>query len=207
MITDEVYESFGETSGGVHDLAPVLSAMREERREYVSSAEADLEVSGESPWAASTLWPYYVEPAKRLRWQPNQVADGIKNQPNADGRLGAGASSHCAHARGGDALREYLDWRPFRYYTNRFTPLGSGFLYPRGTETTEFIPLEGGATMIHYRYRLQDRGRLVRLRFGIMRPVIRRLFLRSGEVLRRVMQEDVAAPGVDESEIRGEEAR
>ena len=193
----EAYESFGETKGGVHDLTPVLRAMREERREYVSSADADLEISVEAPFPPSILWPYYVEPEKRLLWQPNQTADGIKNQPNTHGRLGAGASSHCAHAFGGDVLREYLDWRPFSYYTNRFTPLGWGT--PHGIETTEFIPLEDGATLISYRYRLQDRGRLARLRFRIMRPFIRTILRRSGEALGRIMEEDAAALGLDET--------
>ncbi|MEP6872599.1 MAG: DUF2652 domain-containing protein [Anaerolineaceae bacterium] len=192
----EVNEAFGETRGGVHDLAPVLGAMREERREYVSSTDADLEVSGEAPFPPSILWPYYVEPEKRLLWQPNQTADGITNRPNSHGRLGAGASSHCAHAVGGAVLREYLDWHPFTYYTNRFTPLGWGLMtFPRGIETTEFIPLEDGSTLVSYRYRLQDRGRLAKLRFRLARPFARTLLRRSAEKLTRMMEEDSIATG------------
>ena len=41
----ETYESFGETSGGVHELAPVLAEMREARREYVGAEDADIETS------------------------------------------------------------------------------------------------------------------------------------------------------------------
>src|SRR6202165_2689186 len=62
----ETYESFGETAGGVHDLKPVADAMREERRAYISSVEADLEVGGEWPVPPSVIWQYWVDPEKRL---------------------------------------------------------------------------------------------------------------------------------------------
>ena len=38
----ETYDSFGETSGGAHDLGPVLQQMRETRRLYIASGEADI---------------------------------------------------------------------------------------------------------------------------------------------------------------------
>ncbi len=193
----EAYESFGETTGGVHDLKPVVDEMREARREYISSADADLELSGEHPASPAVMWQYFVDPEKRLRWQPNQKA--IKNQANPHGRLGAGASSHCAHGVGADVLREYLDWRPFRYFTNRMTPLSGGLLL-RGIETTEFIPLEDGSTLVHYRFRLQDRGRLARLRLRIMRPLLRMLFLRAHEPLQKILEADGAAPGLGEKD-------
>ena len=53
---------------------------------------------------------------------------------------------------GPDVLREYLDWRPYEYFTNRFTPLGGGMpLFVPGVETTEFIPTDAGTT-VHYRF-------------------------------------------------------
>jgi uncharacterized protein YndB with AHSA1/START domain len=187
----ESYESFGQTTGGVYNLAPVVAQMREARRVYIGSADADLEISGESPYPPAVLWQYYVDPEKRLRWQPLQTA--VRNQPNQHGRLGAGASSHCAHGVGGDVLREYLDWRPFSYFTNRFTPLGRGPLFFPGVETIEFIPTDAGTTMVHYRFRLQDRGRLTRLRYRIVRPLTRTVLSRSRKPLRRILDEDAAA--------------
>ena len=100
-----------------------------------------------------------------MRWQPLQTA--IKNQPNQQGRLGPGASSHCAHGVGGDVLREYLDWRPYSYFTNRLTPLGRGPFFFPCIETFEFTPTDAG-TMVHYRFRLEDCGPLTRLRFLIV---------------------------------------
>ena len=193
----ETYESFGETTGGVHDLGPVLEQMREAQHEYISSADADFEVSGENPYPPAVVWPYFVEPEKRLRWQPMQTA--IHNKPNQQGRLGAGASSHCAHGVGGDVLREYLDWRPFSYYTNRFTPLSRGPMFIPAIETTEFIPTDAGTTIVSYRYRLKDRGRLTRLRFRSTLPIFRRAFNRSTERLLQVMQEDGCPEGAPSS--------
>jgi uncharacterized protein YndB with AHSA1/START domain len=186
----ETYESFGETTGGVHDLGPVLEQMREAQREYISSAEADFEFSGEpSKYPPAVLWQYYVDPEKRLRWQPNQKT--IHNEPNKKGRLGPGASSHCAHGMGPDVLREYLDWRPYEYFTNRFTPLAGGVpLYVPGVETTEFIQTDAGTTTVHYRFRATDRGRLTKLRVRSWAALFRKAAKSSGERRREIMRED-----------------
>src|SRR5215216_5474026 len=78
-------ESFGPITGGVHDLKPVVARMREARRVHIGSEEADLEISfGEHPYSPAVLWQYFVDPEKRLRWQPLQTA--IENQPNEIGR-------------------------------------------------------------------------------------------------------------------------
>jgi len=162
--------------------------MREAQREYISSDEADFELSGEHPYPPAVLWQYFVDPEKRLRWQPLQTA--IRNEANQHGRMGGGASSHCAHGVGGDALREYLDWRPFSYFTNRITPLSSWPGFFAAVETTEFVPTETGTTMVHFRSRLRDRGRLTRLRFRSALPIYGRMFNRSVEKLRKTMRED-----------------
>jgi len=186
----ESYESFGQMTGGVHDLKPVTARMREARRVYIGSEDADGEISfGEHPYSPAVVWQYFVDPEKRLRWQPLQTA--IKNQPNQHGRLGPGASSHCAHGVGGDVLREYLDWRPYSYFTNRFTPLARGPLFFQCIETFEFSPTDAG-TLVHYRVRLEDRGPLTRLRFLIIGPGGRRMLSRAGKKLRRILDEDTA---------------
>jgi hypothetical protein len=69
------------------------------------------------------------------------MAEPHQTPPRQGYRVAAGASSHCAHGVGGDALREYLDWRPFEYFTCRFTPLANGpELLPPAVETYEFTP-------------------------------------------------------------------
>ncbi len=168
----EVYEPFGEVAGGVYDLNPVVRQMRDAHRVYVGPAEADCEVSVELPFPAVVLWQYFVEADKRLRWQPFQTR--VENEPNAGGRMGPGASSHCAHGAAGDALREYLDWRPFTYLTSRFTPLPNGApIMPRSVETVEFVPLDAGGTSVHWRIKLEDHGEAAVNQFETLADVIR----------------------------------
>ena len=172
----ETYESLGETTGGVHDLKPVLEEMREARREYVSAADADFEYTFESPVPPPVLWQYLVDPDKRLRWQTMQTA--LDTTPNSRGRLGVGAISHCAHGGGYELVRHYVDWRPFRYFTWRTEPISGSdrlrsFILRPMTETTEFVPREDGGTVVHYRFRLQNRGRLFRLLIRLVSPLWR----------------------------------
>ncbi|MBK5111466.1 MAG: DUF2652 domain-containing protein [Thermoleophilia bacterium] len=164
----ETYGSFGEVAGGVYDLNAALQQMRENRREYVGPADADLEVNIRMQFPAEIVWQYFVDPDKRLRWQPFQT--GVENRPNTGGRMGVGAASHCAHGDAGDALREYLDWRPFTYFTNRFTPLPNGpEIMPLSTETVEFTSQEDGGTSVSWRIRLEDRGEKALSRFEVVR--------------------------------------
>ena len=194
----EVYESFGETRGGVHDLMPVVEEMREARREYIGADDADIDVSFEVPVPPNIVWQYFVDPEKRLRWQTVQTS--FKNQLNANGRMGVGSSSHCAHGPGvGDGLDEYLDWRPFSYLTCRFTPLPNGTeAMPPAMETYEFIPLEDGGTSVHWRIRLLDRGPEVRQRFEITAGAIRADTPAGGVRLMKAIKEDAAALALDE---------
>ncbi len=184
----ETYEALGETSGGVHDLKPVLEGMREERREYVGTAEADFEWSGEVPVPVEVLWQYFVDPDKRLRWQTMQTA--IDNTPNSRGRLGIGATSHCAH-KGYDLLRHYVDWRPFRYFTCRMEPVTRSFFTPPAMiETTEFVPGEGGGTVVSHRFRLQNPGRLSRILLRLSALLVRRYRKTIEANLARLLEEE-----------------
>ena len=191
----ETYESLGETSGGVHDLKPVLEQMREETREYVGADEADIEWVSETPVAPPVLWQYWVDPDKRLKWQTMQTA--IDNKPNSRGRLGVGATSHCAHGGDYDFLRHYIDWRPFRYFTCRGESTKRSrrslrsFLFNSVTETTEFLPREGGGTVLHHRIRFQNRGRLFQLLVRLMAALSSRRTTRLMEAnLTRLLEED-----------------
>lgn len=155
----ETYDSFGEVTGGVHDLQPVLAARRDARRVYITAEDADFDGRFETAFAPEVVWQYFVDPEKRLRWQPGQTA--VSAQPNPAGRMGAGASTHCAHGEGNaDGLREYLDWRPFSYFTNRYTSLRNGTegLLLDAMETMEFTPLDNGGTAVNWRIRIEDRS-------------------------------------------------
>ena len=186
----ESYESFGQTTGGVHDLKPVIAQMREARRVYIGSEDADLEISfGEHPYPPAVVWQYFVDPEKRLRWQPLQTA--VKNQPNQQGRLGPGPRAIAP--TGSTATRCASTSTGARTATSPTAsrPWVAGRSSSRCIETFEFTPTDAG-TMVHYRCRLEDCGPLTRLRSRILRPGGRRTLSRSGKTLRRILDEDAA---------------
>jgi Protein of unknown function (DUF2652) len=182
----ESYESLGETTGGVHDLKPVIARMRETRRVYVGSEDADLEVS----LASILIRPRSCGSTSSI---PRSGCAGSRCKPRSrtsrTGREGS-ASGPRATAPTGSAARR-CDWRPYTYFTNRFTPLGRGPLFFPNIETFEFIPTDTG-TRVQHRSRLEDCGPLTRLRFRILRPAGRRLLSRSRKTLKRTLDEDAA---------------
>jgi hypothetical protein len=190
---NEVYESFGETTGGVYDLQPMLEARRDARRVYINAEDADFDSRFETAFAPEVVWQYFVDPDKRLRWQPGQTA--VRAEPNPGGRMGAGASTHCAHGEGNaDGLREYLDWRPFSYFTNRYTSLRNGNEglkhFDRCLETMEFTPLEDGGTAVNYRIRIEDRSEAALREFHDEMAEPRKLFPFAWIPLNKLMKED-----------------
>ena len=172
----ETYESFGEIGGGVHDLEPVLREMRESHRAYVSSAEADVELSFEVPAPPAVVWGYMVDPLQRWRWEGRRLhRTPDEDERNARGRTGPGATSHCTHAVGA-AMREIVDWRPYSYYTMRGTSRFFGGFVTSGrvTETAELTPTDDGGSIVHIRGRLTDRGAFSRLAFAPARFLLQR---------------------------------
>jgi hypothetical protein len=189
------YESFGETQGGVHDLAPVLREMREARREYVSAADADFETSFVAPFPAAVVWQYMVDPVQRLRWACVVFnKDPDTGEPNPRGRAGVGAKSHCNHGPA-EAYREIVDWRPFTYFTTRaMTRFRGGFIPAREmVETFEFLPRRDAETLLAWRMRFVDRGRLSMLTLRAFRWLFRGGVGKSSAKLQAAIEEDLAA--------------
>ena len=199
-VHSEAYESFGETRGGVHDLGPVLNAMREERRLFISAADADVESAFDLPVPPAIAWQYIVNPIERQRWACRQFGkDPDEVEPNALGRRGAGAKTHCGHGPGPVwGFRECIDWRPFTYLTSRTTtPVAGAFVRPRAaTETVEFLPLGERGTRIVWRFRLTNRGRVSLLALRAFRPFWLAFWRRAGAALASIVEEDAAATTV-----------
>jgi Protein of unknown function (DUF2652) len=200
----EVYESFGETKGGVHDLQPVLSAMREERRVYISAAEADVENTYDLAIPPEVAWQYIVDPIERQRWACRQFSkDPDEEQLNAQGRHGAGTKVHCGHGPGPVwGFREVIDWRPFEYFTARtMTPVAGAFLRPRpATETVEFERLGEHSTRVIWRFRLTNRSRVSLLTLRAFRPFWLAFWRRANGALVGIIEEDAAAQSVRTAE-------
>ena len=191
----EMYESFGETKGGVHDLDPVLSRMRDERRLYLSASDADFEIPIEVPVPPAVAWQYAVDPIERQRWACRRYnEDPDHDERNPDGRLGPGATSHCSHGPGHlMAFREFIDWRPFAYFTSRMTTTMAGGLPRSLIETVEFVPLGDHRTRIIVRYRATNRSRMSLLVGRATRALVTGLWQRRGSDLVSIAEEDVAA--------------
>lgn len=157
----ESYDSFGEVTGVVQDLALVAARRRESERVRVTDEDADWISSYVVEAPPAVCWQYYVEPSRRQR-HVAAVETGVVFQRNAQGRLATGASSHCAHHEGGDGLREYVDWRPYEYFTCRLSPIETegvdSFGFVEWLETCEFNAIEGGRTEHRWLLRSKDRS-------------------------------------------------
>ena len=177
------YESFGDISGGVEDLKHVLAAMRESRAAYVTVEEADFGFTSEVHAAPAVLWDAWMDPQKRLRWETDLT--GLDHQANERGRTGIGATTHCAHGSA-LSLHRYVDWRPFRYWTDVSEPVKGFMAPPAMTSTVEFTPGEDGRTTVTFRARLRDRGFWSRLQYLAFAPMIRRSLARMAKLLKQV---------------------
>ncbi len=200
----ESYESFGEITGGVHDLQPVLAERRAARRVYLSAEDADFDGRFETAFAPEVVWQYFVDPDKRLRCQTMQTA--VTAEPNPAGRMGAGASTHCAHGEGtADGLREYLDWRPFSYFTNRYTSLRNGKegAILDAIETMEFTPLEDGGTAVNWRIRVADRSASALRKFDEGMADTRKFIHLAWIPLNKAIEEDGFTAGRTEPDADG----
>ncbi len=155
----ESYDSFGEVTGFVQDLADVAERRRDAQRIRVSVDEADVCLRRILNAPPSVVWQYWVQPGRRLEWSFDSLETSNVFTPNEEGRLGPGASSHCAHGDFGDAMREYLDWRPFEYFTSRFSPVGPSPLFKvQWMETFAFEELGDGRTAQILTVRCVDRS-------------------------------------------------
>ena len=191
----ENYESFGETSGAVHDLGPVLEQMRQQRREYVSAEGADYEATIEVPYPPPVVWQYVVDPVQRLRWacvlfdkNPDTVAR------NEHGRAGVGGKVHCNHGPA-EAYREVIDWRPFNYFTLRgLAQFRGGFIPARQmVETFELGPRADGGTRLSWRIRFLDRSRFSMLTLKAITLLFRGGVGYGKAKLQAALEEDMAA--------------
>ncbi len=189
----ETIEPFAPTSGGVHDLAPVLREMRDARREYVTADDADWSASIAVRHPPSVVWQYIVNPEQRLRWacvMMNKTPDAVT--PNSRGRNGIGTKSHCNHSPA-EAHREIIDWRPFNYFTTRGMARFRGGLIPARPiiETFELTAQDDGNSLLSYRVHFVGRSRVstltLRAAFLLLRGGVRH----GGDKLRDAVEQDL----------------
>ncbi len=141
----ESYEHIGEVAAYVHDLEARWKDEQEQRRVIVTSDNAEMESEMVLPGPPALVWEYLTDPTKRMEWQAG--TDRV-DQVNATGRRGVGTTNDCVHGHG-TVVEEILDWRPFHYFTIRYTVPG---LTGRMKNTYELMPADGGTL---FRFRME----------------------------------------------------
>jgi hypothetical protein len=91
------------------------------------------------------------------------------------------------------AFREFIDWRPFAYFTSRMTATALGGLPRSLIETVEFVPLGDHHTRIIVRYRATNRSRISLMAGRVTHSVFTALWQRRGSDLVSIAENDVAA--------------
>lgn len=192
---EEYYESFGATTVGVHDLKPVIAAMRDARRISIAPEGADLMFEAAVPIPPSAAWKYWVDPVQRQRWicrwfskKPDRVTR------NTGGRVGPGAAVHCNHGPG-TWRWEIVDWQPFARFTFNVTGSRSGKSVGMRDQfgTFDFTPTADGGTRVVQLVRLKHRGTVSLLTYRTMRPLLVAFQRRMHRHLLAVIAEDNAA--------------
>ena len=94
------------------------------------------------------------------------------------------------------AFREFIDWRPFAYFTSRMRTTAVGGLPRSLIETVEFVPLGDHRTRIIIRYRATNRSRISLLAGRVTHPIFTALWRRRGGDLVSIAEDDAAALGL-----------
>ena len=117
----EEYDDVGKVRAYAMDLEARWKAEQERGAVYVAPGEGLALAEIDLPAPPAIVWHYLTAPEKRVLWQ----ADTVRVEERSPGGVrGVGTQNHCVH---GDFIieEEFLDWKPFRYVTDRSkTPVG-----------------------------------------------------------------------------------
>ena len=137
----ESYEHFEKVKTYSLDLNQRYREIVEARRIFIDKDEADIVLTVDFNVPPPITWDWIQDPVKRNIWG-HDVLWSRGDRPK--GRMGSGASNHCAHGKG--VLTEVvLDWRPFEYSTTEAFEGGKKSMM----ETFRFEPLPNGGTRVY----------------------------------------------------------
>ena len=105
---------------------------------------------------------------------------------------------------GGDALREYLDWRPYDYFTCRLTPLPAELVITcPWIETNSFTRVGENGTEFRWTVRCIDRSVETLTGFEMLAATVRERASQPGfgETVRAAIAEDAILFGLDAATI------
>ncbi len=129
----ETYEHLGEVQTHSINLDTRYKELTENKRILLKAEEADVTFTHHFPAPLPIVWDWLNDPPKRTIWMQGS-SWAVKERPR--GRTGPGTHNHCTNYR---FIEEILDWRPFEYFTVRYS---RGFL--KLIITGELIPTEEG---------------------------------------------------------------
>lgn len=147
----EDYDDVGEVHAYVVNLEARWKAEQERGAVYVAPGEGLALAEIDLPAPPAIVWHYMTAPDKRVLWQPDTVR---VDERAPSGVRGVGTQNHCVH---GDYIieEEFLDWKPFRYVTDRSKgPMGAALFTTEltavgeGTHISVRMLPEGGPEML-----------------------------------------------------------
>lgn len=139
----ESFEDVGDVAAHVLNLEERWRADRERHAVYVPDGQAAMTYEAELPAPPARVWHALTAPAQRMMWQP-----GTERVDEATrGARGVGTTNHCVHGDASVVDEEVLDWKPFRYFTQRNAGDFGVVVF-----TVELSPLrDGAATRVAWR--------------------------------------------------------
>lgn len=181
----ETYDQIGEVRAWLQDMEARWRQELETRRHRVTPRQAWATLSADIGAPPAVVWDYLTSPAHRAQLIPG--VQRIEEVPAA-GRRGTGTRNHCVHGDGA-TLEEFLDWRPFTYFT--LDSRIPGLVHFVGT--TELTEVDGGT---HVTVRLKPKTARDRATLEAIGPELLSIY----EATLRGLQELLAGEAVPSEE-------
>lgn len=137
----ESYEHLADVTTYSIDLHKRYEEIKSARQVFLTEADADIILVQDFDVPPPVAWEWIQNPEKRNLWNSG-VTWSVGDRPK--GRMGSGASNHCAHGKG-VSFEMVLDWRPFDYATSESFEGGKKTMM----ETSRFEPLPNGRTRLY----------------------------------------------------------
>jgi hypothetical protein len=136
----ERFSGVGEVRGWVIDLDTRWREEEKRSEVYVPAEGAFVAVEAEAEATPMVAWRYTTAPDKQVLWMSEEV-----RQVHPKGIPGVGSTNHCVHGKAVLA-HEVVDWKPFRYLTERIRGPFGEFLM-----TAEIVEVSAGRVRLSHR--------------------------------------------------------
>ncbi|HXF82558.1 MAG TPA: DUF2652 domain-containing protein [bacterium] len=174
----ETFDDVGEVRGAVIDLEARWRREQDRRAVYLAPGEGLSVAEIDLPAPPALVWHYLTTPRLRMVWQPDTVR---VEERSPGGVRGVGTVNHCVHGSH-TITEEILDWKPFRYLTDRSSGAIGAMLF-----TTELSPSGADGTRVSVRMR-PDGGPSALAAARAVLPELQALYREAGQRLRTLLE-------------------